>query len=158
MERFTITRIEKNTRTCFLQGWIGLPLSREKSAVRCSVLRGSHVEKRHSNSGKFQSRSNRANIYELFLKRKEKKAKESKPRTKKLDEEYIISRKYTPMNRRRYHEEKQQMIPLFAEKRTGRSGERSHKDRAIIFARIAGKEPRRWWSEAGRPIRRKIQG
>lgn len=92
LERFTITRIEKNTRTCFLQGWIGLPLPREKSAVRCSVLRGSHVEKRHSNSGKFQSRSNRANIYELFLKRKEKKAKESKPRTKKLDEEYIIPR------------------------------------------------------------------
>lgn len=92
LERFTITRIEKNTRTCFLQGWIGLPLPREKSAVRCSVLRGSHVEKRHSNSGKFQSRSNRANIYELFLKRKEKKAKESKPRTKELDEEYIIPR------------------------------------------------------------------
>lgn len=92
LERFTITRIEKNTRTCFLQGWIGLPLPREKSAVRCSVLRGSHVEKRHSNSGKFQSRSNRANIYELFLKRKEKKAKENKPRTKKLDEEYIIPR------------------------------------------------------------------
>lgn len=90
LERFTITRIEKNTRTCFLQGWIGLPLPREKSAVRCSVLRGSHVEKRHSNSGKFQSRSNRANIYELFLKRKGKKAKESKPKTKKLDEEYII--------------------------------------------------------------------
>lgn len=92
LERFTITRIEKNTRTCFLQGWIGLPLPREKSAVRCSVLRGSHVEKRHSNSGKFQSRSNRANIYELFLKRKGKKAKESKPKTKKLDEEYIIPR------------------------------------------------------------------
>lgn len=33
LERFTITRIEKNTRTCFLQGWMGSPLSREKSSA-----------------------------------------------------------------------------------------------------------------------------
>lgn len=144
LERFTITRIEKNTRTCFLQGWMGSPLSREKSSAVPTWKR----EKLYSkNSLRNFNHAQSMQIFTNYFSKKKKNP--NRERRKSTRDMQFLERKIYSLNC--HHEEKQQ-IPFHLRflSRAGRLGEKNHGDRAIIFARICWQratqmvEPRGW--------------